>query len=77
MGDPPDYTGRVETFEDANIGRGALWKNEDEGENLLKFMGRVSFYNGKKKFKISVWSNREEDEEDKKNRNTIPAFADG
>lgn len=72
MGDPPDYTGQVETFEDNRIGRIALWNNEKEGKSQPEFTGRVSFYNGKKKFKIAIWNN--DDEKDEEAKDTIPAF---
>lgn len=76
MGDLPDFTGIVETFEDNKIGRITLWENDDEGENLPKFTGRVSFYNGKKKFKVAVWPKNDNSREDDKPELSLPAFVE-
>ncbi len=41
------------------------WKNDKENEKRPSFTGSVSFYNGKKRFKIALWKNKEEEKRDK------------
>lgn len=73
MGEKPDYSGQVNTFEDHKIGTIALWKNDKENEKQPEYTGTVSFYNGKKKFKIALWE-RNDEEPKEEPKDTIPKF---
>lgn len=76
MGEKPNLTGQVTTYNQNKIGSIALWENEKENDRQPDYTGSVSFYNGKKKFKIALWNN-EEDEMEKVEviRDTIPDFS--
>ncbi|KXA89140.1 hypothetical protein AKJ61_03475 [candidate division MSBL1 archaeon SCGC-AAA259B11] len=73
MGERPDYSGEVTTYNQDKVGSIALWKNEKDNEKQPEYTGTVSFYNGEKRFKIAIWekSDKEEKEEPK---DTIPKF---